>query len=81
MQGIVKGLSQNRQRAAVLTDTGYTVFDLVHGEVEVNDVISGDLASHGSQDLSNLTTTHTLSVHIEAIQATTSGARSLLKSR
>lgn len=81
MQGIVKGLSHDRQRVAVLTDTGYTVFDLVHGEAEVNDVISGDLASHGSQDLTNLTTSHTLSAHIEAIQATTLSARSLLRNR
>lgn len=81
MQGTVKGLSHNRQRAAVLTDSGYTVFDLVHGEVNLLDVISGDLDTHGAVEVTNLTTTRTLSAHIEAIQATPSAVQALLLSR
>jgi hypothetical protein len=78
MHGIVKGLSRNKLRAAVLTEYGYTVFDIEHGEVSIGDEISGNLDDHGSQDLTNQTTRQTLSVYIEAIQATPSNAQSLL---
>jgi len=78
LQGIVKGLYKNKQRAAVLTEYGYTVFDIEHGEVSINDLISGNLDDHGSHDLSNQTTGHSLSVYIEAIQASLKSAQSLL---
>jgi hypothetical protein len=78
MHGIVKDLSRNKQRVAVLTDYGYTVFDIEYGEVSVGDQISGNLDDHGSQSLTNQTTRQPLSVYIEAIQATPSSARSLL---
>jgi hypothetical protein len=78
MHGIVKGLSKNKQRVAVLTDYGYTVFDIHDGEASLNDEISGSLDDHGSQDLTNQTTKHSLSVYIEAIQATPAAAQSLL---
>ena len=78
MQGIVKGLSANRQRVAALTDNGYTVFDIISGEVEQEDMLSGDLASHGNVDLTNLTSGRTISVCVEAIHATLASARTLL---
>ncbi len=78
MQGTVKCLSANRQRAAVLTDNGYTVFDIISGEVEPEDILSGDLASHGGVDLANLTSGRTISVFVEAIHATQAAVRSLL---
>ncbi len=78
MLGIVKGLSRNKQRVAVLTDYGYTVFDIEYGEVSMGDEITGNLDDHGSQDLTNQTTRQELSVYIEAIQATPSAAQSLL---
>ncbi|MGZ8252509.1 MAG: hypothetical protein ACXW1P_08390 [Methylophilaceae bacterium] len=78
MQGTVKGLSKNKQRIAVLTDYGYTVFDINDGEASINDQICGNLDDHGSQDLTNQTTGHKLSVYIEAIQATPASAQSLL---
>lgn len=78
MQGVVKGLSKNAQRVAVLTPEGYTVFDIHDGEVCMNDVITGALDDHGSQDLTNQTTRQKLSVYVEAIQATPAAARSLL---
>ena len=65
----------------MLTDLGYTVFDIISGEVEIDDVITGPLDEHGHQDLTNLKTRRTLSVYIEAIQATPTAARSLLESR
>ena len=81
MQGIVKGLSKNNQRVAVVTDYGYTVFDIEHGEASLNDVIIGNLDDHGSHDLANQTTGHRLSVYIEAIQASKESAQSLLSHR
>ena len=81
MQGIVQGLSRNRQRVAVLTDSGYTVFDIEHGEASIGDVITGNLDDHGSQDLTNQTTKQTLSVNIDAIQATAESAQYLLANR
>lgn len=78
MNGIVKGISSNRQRAAALTDDGYVVFDIEDGEVDIHDRITGCLDDHGHQDLTNQTTGHRLSVCIEAIQATSEAARSLL---
>ena len=79
MKGIVQGYSRNRQRVAVLTDYGYTVFDMDHGEVSLGDAITGNLDDHGSMVLLNETTGHKLSVCIEAIQATKSAAESLLQ--
>lgn len=78
MKGIVKGINQQRTRAAVLTDQGYTVFDIEDGEVSFGDTISGNLNDHGSYTLNNLTTGSTLDVYIQAIQATTEATRSLL---
>lgn len=78
MQGIVKGFSKSKQRIAVQTELGFTVFDRIHGDVSIGDVITGNLNEHGSQDLTNQTTQQTLSVYIEAIQASASVAQSLL---
>ena len=81
MQGIVNGLSKNKQRAAVFTDYGHTVFDIEAGEVAYGDIVSGNLDEHGSEDLANLTTGQMLSVYIEAIQATAASAQSLISNR
>jgi hypothetical protein len=81
MQGIVKAFSKNKQRVAVLTEYGYTVFDIENGEVSLNDTIIGNLDDHGSHDLTNQTTRHKISVYIEAIQASLESAQSLLSHR
>ncbi len=78
MQGTVKGLSSNQQRAAVLTDDGFTVFDIEDGEVAMGDRLSGCLDEHGSTVLSNRTSGHKVDVYIEAIQATPEFAQTLL---
>ncbi|MDP1925744.1 MAG: hypothetical protein Q8K57_13300 [Thiobacillus sp.] len=80
-QGIIAGLSRNKRRAAAQTDAGYTVFDLVDGELSIGDVISGNLDDHGSQDLTNQTTRQKLSAYIEATGATQKSAQSLLSSK
>lgn len=81
MKNIVCSLSQNKQRVAVSTQYGHTVFDLIHGEASLHDQISGDLNVLGRQDLTNLTTGRTLSVYIEAIQADSANVSSLLRNR
>lgn len=78
MNGIVKGISRNKHRIAVLTDYGYTVFDIEEGEASMGDVISGNLGAHGAQDLTNQTTGQRLCVYIEAIEATLISAQSLI---
>ncbi|MBL0559470.1 hypothetical protein ACQUZQ_08300 [Aeromonas veronii] len=78
MLGIVKGLSRNKQRVAVLTDYGYTIFDIEDGEVSMGDEITGNLNDHGSQNLTNQTNRQQLSVYVEAIEATPSAAQNLL---
>lgn len=77
MKGIVKGLSRDRQRVAVETEYGYTVFDIEDGEADLEDKISGGLDDHGEQDLTNLTTGQTLTVYIDAIQASKKSALAL----
>ena len=79
MTGEVKYLSRSGRRAAVITDYGYTVFDIAHGELSVGDTVTGFLDDHGDQDLTNRTTGHKLSVYIEAIQATQQNALDLLR--
>jgi len=78
MKGTVIGLSKDKQRAAVLTDLGYTVFDTEYDDLSIGDSITGNLNDHGFQVLTNQTTGRKLSAYIDAIQATQEAARSLL---
>jgi hypothetical protein len=78
MKGIVKYINKKMNRVAVLTELGYTVFDIHQGEVNMNDEITGNLDDHGSHNLVDQTTGHTLRVYIEAIQADLQFVRSLL---
>lgn len=80
MQGVVKGISHSGIRAAVLTDYGYTVFDIHSGETFLGDVLTGNLDEHGSVELKSLKSGESLDVFIEAIQATRDSARKLLQS-
>ena len=79
MKGIVQGWSKNRHRIAVLTDNGYTVFDIEDGQAFIGDIITGNLDEHGDQALTNQTTEQTLSAYIEAIHASKECAESLLQ--
>jgi hypothetical protein len=81
MNGIVRILSRSRLRAAVETDDGFTVFDLDDVMVDLGHTVSGCLNQHGAVDLSNLSTTHTFSAYVEAIQATRANAECLCRSR
>lgn len=79
MKGIIKYHSHNKERAAVETDNGYTVFDINHGQISLGDIISGCLNDHGEKVLTNQTTGQTLSVHIESIQASRESVLLLLR--
>lgn len=78
MKGTVKIINTITNRTAVETDYGYTVFDIEHGSVQLNDILSGDLDSHGSQRLRNHTSDDDLEVYVEAVQATQQSAKQLL---
>lgn len=78
MKATVFGLNKGSQRAAVFTEIGYVVFDILDGEVSIKDEISGALDEHGDQALVNLTTGDILNVCIQAIGATKENAAALL---
>ena len=80
MQGVVKGISRSGVRVAVLTDYGFTVFDIISGETFFGDVLAGNLDEHGSVELQSLKTGESLDVFIEAIQATRDATLRLLQS-
>lgn len=78
MKGTACYYSPKLQRVAVLTEYGYTVFDIEHGSVSIGDAISGDLNIHGGVTLFNETKKEQLAVFVEAIQATKQYALNLL---
>lgn len=80
MQGVVKGIFRCGIRVAVLTDYGYTVFDIYFGETFFGDVLNGNLDEHRSVNLKSLKTGETLDVFIGAIHATRDATLELLQS-
>lgn len=74
MAAIVHIVSSNGVRAAVLTEYGYTVFDIIDGDVAVHDEVTGSLDDHGDAVIANATTGQTVAVYIEAIHATRESA-------
>lgn len=81
MKGIIRGHNTQCTRYAILTDPGYTIADLEEGELNINDVVTGNLNDHGEVSLLNHTTGARATVYVEAIQATESNARTLLQNR
>jgi|GEM_PF-3256681 len=77
MKGIVKCMSANKIRVAVLTEYGYTVFDVEGGEIEYGNIITGSLDEHGFQVVTNESTGRKASVYIEAVQASPKSAQAL----
>lgn len=56
MEGRVISINPHKGFIAIKTDGGITVVELLGGyEVEVEDIISGDLESHGGETLFNET--------------------------
>lgn len=79
MSGIVKMLNSKRGMAAIETNSGYTVFEILGDyDVEIGDEISGDLDSHGGETFKNISKEEHIEVYVEAIQATEQNARQLI---
>ncbi len=78
MKGIVHNINPSTMRVSVLTDYGYTVFDTDSGNFSIGNTVIGDLDNHGDAVLKMESTGETVSVYIEAIQATKECAESLL---
>lgn len=78
MNGTVKAENKRRQRYAIQTESGYTIADLIDGELNMNDRVSGVLDEHGDAILQNLTTGDVVEVRIESYYATANSAAQLL---
>ena len=65
---------------AVSTGGGITVFELLGGyDVEVGDVISGDLESLGGETFVNETQSEEMDVYVQGVHCTEANARQLMK--
>jgi hypothetical protein len=78
MNGTISAANQRRQRYAINTSTGYTIADLIDGELNINNEVAGTLDEHGDTTLRNLTTGDMVDVRIEAFYATQQSAAQLL---
>lgn len=78
MNGTVRAANLRRQRFAIQTEDGYTIADLIDGELNVSDEVGGILDEHGDTTLRNLTTGNTVEVRIEAFYATSQSAAQIL---
>lgn len=78
MNGTIRGINKRRQRYAIQTSNGYTIADLIDGELNINDEVSGLLDEHGDTMLRNQTTGDIIEVRIEAFYASAESAAKLL---
>lgn len=67
MEGRIVFVNHKREMAALLTDGGYTVFELLGSEVDAGDVITGDLESLGRETWQNATKKEKIDVAVEDI--------------
>lgn len=81
MKGIVTLLNPTRGLAAVETDSGFTVFEIleVSCSIELGDEVCGDLESQGGEILNNITKTETMDVFIEGVMCSKENAISLMR--
>lgn len=78
MNGTIRAINKRRQRYAIQTDDGYTIADLIDGELNIHDEVFGPLDEHGDATLHNLTTGDMVEARIEAFYATSQSAAQLL---
>lgn len=65
---------------AAQTDAGdYAVFELSGDEMEIGDVVEGDLQSLGGETYLNVTQRHRIDVFVQAIQCTRQNATDLVR--
>lgn len=78
----IKGLVHRswEQRHILHTATGYTVVDVVDGELQAHDTVTGCLEDHGQVFLTNHTSEETVEVDVLAFHATLESALALLRS-
>lgn len=74
----VKAVNRISGRALILTPRGYSVADILEGELSPGDAVQGTVDSYGNCLLRNLTTEHLARVYIEVVQATSEIAQRLL---
>lgn len=82
MKGVVKMTNPKRGLIAVEIDTNdLTVMEIleVTCNVEIGDIISGNLDSHAGETVTNLTKNEKISVFIEGINCTPQNAHNLMK--
>lgn len=81
MKGIVKIINLNRGMAAVETDGGLSVFEIleVTCSIELGDEISGKLESLGRETLINTTKNESMDVSIEDMHCSKERAIQLMR--
>lgn len=79
MKASVIAINTKKGFVAVSTENGITVFELLGGyEVEIGDVISGNLDSLGGETFINETQSEEMDVYVQGIRCTESNARQLM---
>jgi hypothetical protein len=64
--------------AAHTSDRDYTVFELRGDDVEIGDIVEGELHALGSGTFLNVTQRHRIEVHVQAIHCSRQSATTLL---
>lgn len=79
MQGKVIIINNRKGFIAVQTDYGVTVIELLGDyNIELEDIISGDLESCGSEDLFNMTQDEEMNTYIQATGCSRSCIKELM---
>lgn len=75
MRGVVAAVSRVNGFVAILTeDESYTILELLGAELEVGDVVRGDLESLGRGELMKNDERRPIDVYVQDIYATKAGA-------
>lgn len=79
MKGNVIAVNIKKGFVAISTDDGITVFELLGGyDVEVGDVISGNLDALGGETFNNETQSEEMDVYVQGVHCTESNAKHLM---
>ena len=79
MKGTVIGINANKGLVAVSTNYGITVLELLDGsDISINDVITGNLDSHGDETFLNETQSQEMEVYVDAVHCDKTTAKSLM---
>jgi hypothetical protein len=81
VKGTVCGYHARLPRYAIQTDHGFSVVDVLDGELAVYHQVTGALEDHGVTVLRNRTTEEDVEVCVEAVHASREAVEALLVSR